>query len=135
MTTVGERLSYWGKINYPRAKDFATALEIPASALSAYYNNNRKPGTMMQAKLRKLGCNIEWLMTGEGEMNSTPPAATVLPAPIENQFAIEATKFIDFMKETYEARLADKEEIIQLLKQQVADKSQSDSGVTNSPSP
>lgn len=47
---------------------FAKALAMDHGALRNYMVGDRTPGPVMQAKLRALGCDIEWLMTGnEGE--------------------------------------------------------------------
>ncbi len=38
---------------------------IQSQSLTPYVNNLTTPGTVTQNKLRDLGCDIEWLMTGK----------------------------------------------------------------------
>lgn len=45
--------------------DFARALDISPALLSHYLSGRSKPGNKLQQKLRDLGCDIDWLMTGE----------------------------------------------------------------------
>ena len=44
---------------------FATALEMRPQTLNNYLSGNARPGGIIQARLRNLGCNIDWLMTGK----------------------------------------------------------------------
>ncbi len=44
---------------------FAAALEMKPQALQSYLGGGSKPGNKMQGKLRDLGCDIDWLMTGK----------------------------------------------------------------------
>lgn len=44
---------------------FARALRISPALLSHYLSGRSKPGNKLQQKLRDLGCDINWLMTGE----------------------------------------------------------------------
>lgn len=62
---IGERLREWGLEKFGSVNAFAEALKIAQSQLSNYLNGRRIPGNKMQDRLRKLGCNITWLMTGE----------------------------------------------------------------------
>lgn len=45
--------------------DFARALTMEPPSLTKYLNGSQRPGFVMQERLRELGCDIEWLMTGK----------------------------------------------------------------------
>lgn len=64
-TKIGQRLKDFGLSHYPSLKAFAEALDVPQSTLSNYLAGDRTPGNKLQSKLRDLGCDIEWLMTGK----------------------------------------------------------------------
>lgn len=44
--------------------EFSRALDMLPQSLNNYLSGQMKPGNKLQAKLRLLGCDIEWLMTG-----------------------------------------------------------------------
>lgn len=48
--------------------DFAELLDIPGSQLSRYLNNNQVPQEEKLKNIAKAGCNLHWLLTGEGDM-------------------------------------------------------------------
>ena len=70
---IGKRLRDWVLSKYASLADGARALKIHQVHLSAYMVGRNVPGIKMQKKLRALGCNIDWLMTGE-----TPDTDTAL---------------------------------------------------------
>jgi len=64
---IGERLKLFG--NYIGSlKLLADKLNMKPQALHSYLKNNRLPGAGILIKLYNLNCNINWLLTGEGEM-------------------------------------------------------------------
>ncbi|MBL7997000.1 MAG: hypothetical protein JNL32_00040 [Candidatus Kapabacteria bacterium] len=109
---------------YKTKGEAAKELGMTIGQLSNYLHGVRNIGASVRERLRAKGYYLD---------SNTAPAP--LPDEIVKKFEYERDEFIRFIRETYEARLEDKEKIISLLEQQVADKSQSDSGVTNSPSP
>jgi len=62
--TVAQRLRNWVKIRYGTVNEFAAALGVAQPTASQLINGVRNPGNKVQMKLRELGCDIEWLMTG-----------------------------------------------------------------------
>lgn len=54
-------------------KDFSDALGIDYGSLSKYFNNkvNLSINNLNYSNYKKLGINIDWLLTGEGEMFKT----------------------------------------------------------------
>ncbi|MHB1688246.1 MAG: helix-turn-helix domain-containing protein [Ignavibacteriaceae bacterium] len=63
--TIGDRLRTFAKSNFKNMEEFAKKLEIEQSSLSAYLNNRNIPGGKILIRIRKLGCDINWLLTGE----------------------------------------------------------------------
>jgi repressor LexA len=62
---IAERLKEFGLSKFGSLKEFAEALKISPEHLSQYVNGKSKPGNKTQQRLRGLGCDIEWLMTGK----------------------------------------------------------------------
>jgi transcriptional regulator with XRE-family HTH domain len=66
---IGKRLRSFGEGKYMFVhgwqKQFAHELETSAQTLSLYLRGDRIPGNKVQTRLRRLGCDIEWLMTGK----------------------------------------------------------------------
>jgi SOS-response transcriptional repressor LexA len=52
---------------------FAGRLNVSTSYLRAYLSGRNLPGNVVQKKLRALGCDIEWLMTGQKKDEDEPP--------------------------------------------------------------
>lgn len=63
--TIGDRLKHFAKSKYGSLAALARAMGIQSQSLTPYVNNLTTPGTVTQNKLRDLGCDIEWLMTGK----------------------------------------------------------------------
>lgn len=70
METIGDRLEQFAKIKFGSKVELAKALGMTPQALTAYYQNRTKPGLVIQNKLREVGCDIEWLITGKESSQS-----------------------------------------------------------------
>lgn len=66
--TTGERMRLFGETVYKSVKEFAEAVKMAPPNLQKYMNNDREPGSGVLRKLYALGCNINWLLTGQGDM-------------------------------------------------------------------
>mgnify|MGYP005820165519 CR=1 FL=1 len=64
----GGRLRKFAESNYKTMTDFTKQLGIARQYITPYLNNTSKPGADILQKLSNLGCNINWLLTGEGSM-------------------------------------------------------------------
>jgi hypothetical protein len=68
---IGKRLRNWGLGQYGSLGSFAEALRLRnQNTLSPYFSGVRKPGNSLQSRLRELGCDVEWLMTGRQGVDS-----------------------------------------------------------------
>jgi len=61
---ISRRLKTWGLEQFGSFVKFARALGITQQTLNDYTSGRILPGIKMQDRMRKLGCDVEWLMTG-----------------------------------------------------------------------
>ncbi len=66
--STGDRLRTFALSKCPSIKDFSELIGMEAGNVQKYLNNKRKPGTPLLKRLQKEGCDINWLLTGEGKM-------------------------------------------------------------------
>lgn len=78
---IATRLRSWGLSRYQSLKSFAVALQMSQPSLSSYVNAKRRPGVDIQSKLRALGCDIEWLMTGREQSSQGGVSVSVIKEP------------------------------------------------------
>ncbi len=64
---ISKRLRYFAHMRFGSLKELAAHLGVTSSTLSQYTTGKSIPGNTMQSRLRDIGCDIEWLMTGESE--------------------------------------------------------------------
>ena len=79
-------------------KDFSDALGIDYGSLSKYLTNkvNLSINNLNYSNYKKLGINIDWLLTGEGEMfQSDAPSAQRIPAELVSGGGEEGSPFYD----------------------------------------
>ncbi|HVZ38926.1 MAG TPA: helix-turn-helix transcriptional regulator [Candidatus Kapabacteria bacterium] len=67
-TTTGGRMRTFGETVYNSVKEFAEAVKMAPPNLQKYMNDDREPGSGVLRKLYALGCNVNWLLTGQGDM-------------------------------------------------------------------
>ena len=67
----GKRLLKFCKYTFQTQVEFARKLNIKPQALQKYIKGYRLPLPDFLNRLYKLGCNINWLLSGEGEMIET----------------------------------------------------------------
>jgi phage repressor protein C with HTH and peptisase S24 domain len=64
----GKRLSEFCKAVSPTQVDFAAKLGMQPQSLQKYIKGQRLPLPDILNKINNLGCNLNWLINGEGEM-------------------------------------------------------------------
>ena len=62
---VADRLREFGKSKFKNFVEFAKALSLKPQSLNSYLVGKTLPGNKLQAKLRDLGCDTNWLLTGK----------------------------------------------------------------------
>lgn len=77
METFEDRLKKFGK-HLGSASKLAEELDMTAPSLQSYTNGRSKPGYQIISKLHNLGCNINWLLSGKGEMLLSDKSETIL---------------------------------------------------------
>ena len=60
-----DRIRRFGLKKFGSIKEFAEAMGMSPSNLQAYLQNRREPGTTILKRLIELGCDMDWLLTGE----------------------------------------------------------------------
>jgi len=62
---IGERLKFFAKKKFGNQAKFARAMGKDLTYFTPYYNGKSYLGGEILSKLVKLGCDINWLLTGE----------------------------------------------------------------------
>jgi len=62
---MGDRIRKFGLEKFGSIKEFAEAMGMSPSNLQAYLQDRREPGTPILKRLIELGCDMDWLFTGE----------------------------------------------------------------------
>jgi len=88
MSTIGTRFEEFLKSKYGSNRGWLTlsanALGMDSSGVKRYIQNVSTPGSVVQAKLRALGCDIEWLMTGNKKEELEHIDITIIKIPVFN---------------------------------------------------
>lgn len=79
-----ERLNEFCKTVSPTQVDFAAKLGMKPQTLQKYLKGHRLPLPDILHRISSLGCNINWLLNGEGEMLKKPdkPGGKTKPIPV-----------------------------------------------------
>ena len=80
MRTFGEKLKEFAKQKGGVLK-FAHEIEVNQSQLSAYIANKKEPGKTILEKIKKAGCDMNWLLNNE----DASPAVVRESAPLTAQ--------------------------------------------------
>lgn len=67
---IGGRIRIFAKRKYGTLKKLAEAMEISPQQLHQYISGKREPGSRILLKLLKLGCDINWLLSGSESIES-----------------------------------------------------------------
>ena len=67
---IGGRIRFFAKRKYGTLKSLAEAMDISPQQLHQYISAKREPGSKILVKLLKLGCDINWLLSGSESMES-----------------------------------------------------------------
>ncbi|MFC2084941.1 XRE family transcriptional regulator [Bacteroidota bacterium] len=87
---IGKRLREFIKKKYSTIAEFAEAMDRDKTFFTPYFSGKSIPGGEILAKLRDLGCDINWLLTG------IKGSANVYLYPILSEvYAAEDTELLD----------------------------------------
>lgn len=67
---IGGRIRLFAKRKYGTLKKLAEAMGISPQQLHQYISGKREPGSRILIKLLKLGCDINWLLSGSESLES-----------------------------------------------------------------
>lgn len=67
---IGGRIRIFAKRKYGTLKKLANAMDISPQQLQQYIGGKREPGSRILIKLLKLGCDINWLLSGTESLES-----------------------------------------------------------------
>lgn len=76
MSDLAGRIKAWRHALGMTQDEFARRAGIPKRTLVGYENAEREPGAAALSAIAKTGCNMTWLLTGEGDMLPVQPAHT-----------------------------------------------------------
>ena len=67
---IGGRIRIFAKRKYGTLKKLADAMDISPQQLQQYISGKREPGSKILIKLLRLGCDINWLLSGSESLES-----------------------------------------------------------------
>lgn len=65
---IGKRLKDFAKTKYGSVSAFAEACSMSQPQMSAYTSDSKSPSVDVLLRFLQAGCNINWLLSGEGDM-------------------------------------------------------------------
>lgn len=68
METIGSRLKAYAKARCGSVKRLAEEIGVRPDNLQKYASGRNEPGAKLLLALARHGCNVHWLLTGEGPM-------------------------------------------------------------------
>lgn len=69
-TLIATRLREFAYSRTEKLSDFARMLDMLPQTLNSYLSGRITPGAELLVKLSELGCDIDWLLTGKGDISS-----------------------------------------------------------------
>jgi len=88
---------------------FSEAIGISPQHLQAYLTGRSNPGSEKIEKIGKLGVNIHWLVTGEGEMEFQKPENEIIELKEENK---KLRAIVSTVAESIEKYVVKKEDVV-----------------------
>jgi len=82
---TGEKLRFFAEQKFGQLSKLADALDMSASSLQKYLNNEREPGFGILRKLKNLDCDIDWLLSEESVVKETTIEYTASKLREENE--------------------------------------------------
>jgi len=73
---------------------FAEAIGINKQQMQVYLSGKSKPGADTLEKIAAIGINVQWLLTGEGEMEIKPASEEIKTLRAENERLRQTVKAV-----------------------------------------
>lgn len=64
-TAIGNRIKEFGIKNFGSLTEFSKKMNMTVQGLYPYTNGKSLPGALLLLRMKKLGCSIDWLLSGE----------------------------------------------------------------------
>ncbi|HPN38955.1 MAG TPA: S24 family peptidase [Melioribacteraceae bacterium] len=95
--SIGKRLKQFAENNFSSHTEFAKAIEIGRVNLYRYFNDTVLPGSEILQKLASMGCDLNWLLTGEFKVNSiNKKIEDTVYIPIESAEINSLPRFLEY---------------------------------------
>jgi transcriptional regulator with XRE-family HTH domain len=102
--TIGQRFRKFGLERYGSIKEFAKAMRMSPPGLQQYLADKREPGTPVLQRLIKLGCDVEWLMTGKAMASQASRAVREPGEPYEAGSGGKGARFMGRMRASLDGK-------------------------------
>ena len=116
LSTISARLKHFAKAEYGSVTGLCEKMGRHGSALSRYINGDSVPGSKLQHQLRELGCDIEWLMTGNGIPTKDKEAVLAQSKEVAQQLE-RVTEDYEMTKDALKLALRDNHEKARIIEE------------------
>ncbi len=82
--SIGERLRTFAETGFRTITEFAYAIGSSPQNVYKYFKTDREPSAVVMKRLVEAGCNLNWLVAGDGEMFADNSAGEALRAKLGN---------------------------------------------------
>jgi hypothetical protein len=82
--SIGERLRTFAETGFRTITEFAYAIGSSPQNVYKYFKTDREPSAVVMKRLVEAGCNLNWLVAGDGDMFADNSAGDALRAKIGN---------------------------------------------------
>lgn len=80
--SIGARLRTFAETGFKTITEFAYAIGSSPQNVYKYFKTDREPSAVVMKRLVEAGCNLNWLVAGDGDMFADNPAGTALRAKL-----------------------------------------------------
>jgi hypothetical protein len=80
--SIGERLRAFAETGFKTITEFAYAIGSSPQNVYKYFKTDREPSAVVMKRLVEAGCNLNWLVAGDGEMFADNTAGDALRAKL-----------------------------------------------------
>jgi hypothetical protein len=96
--SFGDRLKDFIYQNFENVSQFSYDFRVSAGLLHKYFRNETNPSSEVLGRLYQIGCNINWLLSGDGEMWNDTEAGRALRQKHESELLVQTETGLDKKK-------------------------------------